>query len=277
MRLVLLLTLLIITGCKKEKDISSGQSQETGKNNVSYATGFQISELENGIKLIRINSPWPNSEAGFVYALIPRTQLDEARSLPEEVDAVIPIPVERLIVTSTTHIPVLEAIGIEKKLIGFPETRYISSPKTRNRIHKGEVAELGSNEFLNTEITIALEPDLVVGFGIDGKNKAYKAIESTGIPVVYNGDWTEETPLGKAEWIKFFAPFFELETKADSIFKTVELSYIKFKKLAQSSQQMPTVLSGALYKDVWYLPAGESWAAKFIEDANADYLWKDTE
>ncbi|MGI9546565.1 MAG: ABC transporter substrate-binding protein, partial [Flavobacteriaceae bacterium] len=47
--------------------------------------------------------------------------------------------------------------------------------------------------------------------------------------------------------------------------------------LAQSSRQMPTVLSGALYKDVWYLPAGESWAAKFIEDANADYLWKDTE
>ena len=277
MRLLFLLTLVIITSCKREKDISTGQSQLNQKDVVSYATGFHISQLDNGIKTIKISSPWPNSESGFVYALIPRDRFGEVKSLAGKVDAVIPIPVERLIVTSTTHVPALEALGVEQKLVGFPETKYISSPKTRTRIEKGKVAELGSNELLNTEMTIALEPDLVVGFGIDGQNKAYRAIESTGIPVVYNGDWTEETPLGKAEWIKFFAPFFGLEARADSIFRAIELNYVESKKLAQSNRQRPTVLSGALYKDVWFLPAGDSWAAKFIADANADYLWKDTE
>lgn len=243
---------------------------------VTYARGFHISEIENGIKIININSPWPNSESDFVYALIPKDQPVTKMDLSVHVDAVIPIPVERLIVTSTTHIPALEALGAEEKLIGFPETKYISSPKTRIRVQNGEISELGSNELLNTEMTIALEPDLIVGFSIDGRNKSYQAIESTGIPLVYNGDWTEHTPLGKAEWIKFFAPFFQMESKADSIFKNIEASYLKSMKLAQSKQERPRVLSGALYKDVWYLPAGESWAAKFIEDANGDYLWKDT-
>ena len=197
-------------------------------------------------------------------------------SVPFEADAIIPIPVERIIVTSTTHIPALEALGVEHTLVGFPETRYISSPKTRRCIDQGKVAELGANESLNTEISISLDPDLVVGFGIDNQNKAYRSIESTGIPVVYNGDWTEESPLGKAEWIKFFAPFFELESKADSIFNSIEANYLASVKLAKSAQKQPSVLSGALYKDIWYLPAGESWAAQFIKDANADYLWGHT-
>jgi iron complex transport system substrate-binding protein len=31
-----------------------------------------------------------------------------------------------------------------------------------------------------------------------------------------------------------------------------------------------------LYKDVWYLPGGNSWAAQFLKDANVHYLWEDT-
>ncbi|MEN8798277.1 MAG: ABC transporter substrate-binding protein [Flavobacteriaceae bacterium] len=224
--------------------------------------------------MLRVHSPWPDSDTGFVYALVPE-QVDQSE-IPGSVDAIISVPVKRIILTSTTHIPALEALGVEDRLVGFPETRYISSERTRKRIDEGLIAELGSNELLNTEVAIELEPELVIGFGIDGQNKAYQALENTGIPVAYNGDWTEPTPLGKAEWIKFFAPFFELESKADSIFSIIETNYLESKSLAQSARQTPTVLSGALYKDVWYLPAGESWAAGFIKDANADYLWKNT-
>jgi iron complex transport system substrate-binding protein len=79
-----------------------------------------------------------------------------------------------------------------------------------------------------------------------------------------------------AEWIRFFAPFFGKEKEADSIFSTIEKNYSEAKSLALRSKERPRVLSGALYKDVWYLPGGDSWAAKFVEDANAQYIWADT-
>jgi len=95
--------------------------------------------------------------------------------------------------------------------------------------------------------------------------------------VVYNGDWAEKTPLGKAEWIKFFAPFFQLEKEGNRIFKEIETAYQHAKDLASKASKRPTVMSGALYKDVWYLPGGSSWAAQFIKDANAAYLWANSD
>ena len=129
---------------------------------------------------------------------------------------------------------------------------------------------------MNTELVLSIQPDLVVGFGITSENKGYETLKRSKISVVYNGDWIEKNPLGKAEWIKFFAPFFAMEKKADSVFQSIEASYKEAKSLAQGAKQAPTVLSGALYKDVWYAPGGESWAAEFIRDANANYLWKGT-
>ncbi len=274
MRLIFFTCLFLIFGCKSEPKTDKDLSKSVVDIPISHARGFSISVLPNGIKLVSVHSPWPDSDTDYVYALVPE-KVDRSE-YPTSVNAVISVPVKRVILTSTTHIPALEALGVEDRLVGFPETRYISSEKTRNNIDKGLVAELGSNELLNTEVAIDLEPELVIGFGIDGQNKAYQTLENMGIPVVYNGDWTEPTPLGKAEWIKFFAPFFELESMADSIFSTIETSYRDSKSLARSAKNRPTVLSGALYKDIWYLPAGESWAAGFIKDANAEYLWNKT-
>jgi iron complex transport system substrate-binding protein len=111
---------------------------------------------------------------------------------------------------------------------------------------------------------------------LDGSNKSLKTIEKTGIPVLINADWRETHPLGKAEWIKFFGALYNKSKEADAIFKTIESGYLETKKLAQNVTQKPTVLSGAMYKDVWYLPHGESWPAQLIKDAGGHYLWADT-
>lgn len=244
--------------------------------NIEYAKGFTVEKWTNGLTVIKISSPWPNAKTSFTYALVPKEILGQIELNKEDFDAVIGVPVATLVATSTTHIPALEALGQTDKLVGFPDTKYISSLETRKRIDAGSVKELGQNESLNTEMIIALNPELVIGFGIDSNNKAYGTIMRSGIPVVYNGDWTEESPLGKAEWIKFFAPFFQQEAKADSIFKAIETDYQKTRLLASKAVNRPTVLSGSLYKDVWYLPGGKSWASQFLEDAYTDYLWKDT-
>jgi iron complex transport system substrate-binding protein len=70
---------------------------------------------------------------------------------------------------------------------------------------------------------------------------------------------------------------FDKEKQADSIFKAIETNYVNAKKTALLGLQKPTVLSGAIMsKDIWNLPAGESFVAQFLKDANLTYLWKDT-
>lgn len=275
--IAILSLILAPVSCKKKSEISLPETLKGDLNTINYAKGFSIENSASGITIIKVFSPWPESEKTFTYALIPKALKTLPKLYTKDYDAIINVPVERIIVTSTTHIPVLENLGVIDKLIGFPDTRYISSEVTRKNIDKGKITDLGNNESINTEMAINLNPDLIVGFSINNQNKAYETLRRTNIPVVYNGDWTEETPLGKAEWIKFFAPFFGLEKEAENIFKTTETNYLAAKALAMKATKKPTVLSGALYKDVWYLPGGKSWAASFINDANANYLWSNTE
>lgn len=242
---------------------------------LKYAKKFSI-EKSGAITIIKVFAPWPDADQDFTYALIPREKAAAITLNKDAYDAIILTPVERIVVTSTTHIPTLEMLGVEHTLVGFPDTDYISSEKTRTLIDAGKIKDIGQNNQINMELLVDLQPELVVGFSINNSNPAYKKIQKVNIPVVYNGDWTEGTPLGRAEWVQFFAPFFHKETKALEVFNTIEKNYTEAKQLALKATKKPTVLAGAMYKDIWYLPAGESFQAQYLLDANADYLWKDS-
>ena len=273
---VLSLIALILISCRGNPEQKQLQVQDqinrTWK--PDYARGFYVEEMKSGIHYLTVNSPWPGAARTFRYALVPRAKLNSHRHLIDSVDGVIGVPVNRVILTSTTHIPALEILELEDRLVGFPGLEYISSPGVRNRIASGNVVELGVNETLNTELAIALDPDIVVGFGVSGAPSSYTTLEASGIPVVYNGDWMEENPLGKAEWIVFFGLLFDGKKAAEKAFRRVEQAYMEARKLAANAPARPTVLSGSLYRDIWYLPGGSSWAAQFIKDANAEYLWE---
>ncbi|HIE44643.1 MAG TPA: ABC transporter substrate-binding protein, partial [Flavobacteriaceae bacterium] len=161
----------------------------------------------------------------------------------------------------------------EQTLVGFPNTKYISSPKTRSLIKNGAVKELGKEQNINTELLLDLQPDLVIGFSLNSNNKMFTNIEKAGIPVILNGDWLEKTPLGRAEWIKFFGVLFNKEKQADSLFNHIEKEYLQAKKIALKAINKPKILSGAMYQDKWNLPAGDSYAAQFLKDANVNYPW----
>ena len=133
------------------------------------------------------------------------------------------------------------------------------------------------NRLFNTEILISLQPDVVIGFTMGDTSKMYDIVEKNGIPVIFNGEWLEETPLGRAEWIKFFGALFDKDKLADSIFRDIESKYIVAKEKAQDAKNRPTILTGVLYKDKWSLPAGGSFMAKLLEDANTNYLWRETQ
>lgn len=281
LRILLFSCFICFFGCKKETKSTSNPLQEVknevvsnSETSITHAKGFTIEKTPE-LTIIKVISPWPDAEKTFTYALIDRKKAATI-TLPKDVyDAIVLTPIENIVVTSTTHIPSLDALGVIDKLKGFPGTQYISSEKARTLIDKGEIKELGMNESMNTELTIALQPEVIIGFSINNTNKTYKTLQDARIPVVYNGDWNEQTPLGKAEWIKFFAPFFNKEAEANQIFKTIETEYTKAKEIAKKVATVPTALSGAMYKDIWYLPGGNSFQAQFFKDANVDYLWKD--
>ncbi len=264
--IVFILSLILFINCTTDKKITSKNSSS------QYAKGFEIHEFDDYKKLI-IKFPYPNSKQQFSYFLVD----DSTDKTQFYADAIlIHIPIKSIVVTSTTHIPMLELLNVQNSLVGFPNTEYISSKKTRILIDKNQIRELGNDNSINTEILIDLNPTLVMAFAMSAGNKSLGTIEKAGIPVIYNGDWLEKTPLGRAEWIRVFGALYNADKKADSIFKSIKNNYNQAKEIAVNSKSQPTVLSGALFKDVWNLPAGESFVAQFLADANANYLWKDT-
>ena len=263
-----LLFLLITVSCKKETVKVDDQTQ--AESSIKYAKGFDIVE-DNGVKKLVIKSAYQNSKEVTEYIIKNKSE----KNTPLE--NTIYTPIQKIVVTSTTHIPMVELLNEETSIIGFPYARYVSSEKTRQLIDAGKIKEIGKETSLNTEILLDLQPELVVGYSVSSADKSLTTIQKAGINVIYNGDWLEETPLGRAEWIKFFGVLFDKEKQADSIFKVIEGNYLVAKQIALKSTKKPTILSGAIMsKDIWNLPAGESFVAQFIKDANLNYLWKHT-
>ncbi|MBL4604985.1 MAG: ABC transporter substrate-binding protein [Flavobacteriaceae bacterium] len=268
--LILCFSFIFLTSCDAEKSKKSEISKLKVKSQIRYAKGFDIQYFEK-YKKLTIKHPYPDSEEVFEYIIS-----NDINTTVKGIEK-IQTPIQKVVVTSTTHIPILELLGVEDRLVGFQSTRYVSSEKTRRRIDSGFVKELGKKSALNTEVLFELDPDIVIGFAMTKTNKTYNFIEQNNIPVILNGDWLEETPLGRAEWIKFFGVLFEKEKEADSIFRVIESNYLAAKKIAMNSKKMPTILSGAIMsKGIWNLPAGGSYVAQYLKDANTDYLWKDS-
>ena len=263
-------SMVFLFGCKtnNEKD---NTKISTVTNSVKYAKGLELFHYK-GFTVMKVTKPWPEATTGFTYILKEKDGIipDSLKQFP-----VISIPIHSIVVTSTSHIPALEMLGVENSLIGFPTTNFISSSKTRKRIDDGKVREVGVNESLNTEVLIDLKPDAIVTFGINNNNSTIDNLMKSGIHVFINGDWTEQSPLGKAEWIKFFGALYDIDTKANTLFNSIEANYNVALALAEKTTVKPNVLSGSIYQDKWYVPLGESWASIFIRDAKANYLWKD--
>lgn len=272
---LLLLVLALVLSCKNDESKQENTITTGQKLDLKYATGFSIINYNN-YKVLEVNSPWPKSKKKYRYLFLTKEQAMVSTFNKEKYDGIVTTPIEKIVVTSTTHIPALELLKVEKSLVGFPGTDYISSERTRMRIENNQVRELGKNESINTEVLLELQPNLVIGFGVDGVNKTFETIKKLGVPVIYNGDWVETSALAKAEWIKFFGVLYNKEKEADSIFNEIEANYLEAKKLAAQAKKQPTALSGALHKDVWYLPSGTSPEAQFLKDANVNYLWSET-
>jgi iron complex transport system substrate-binding protein len=264
-----LLLAFTLVQCKKE---TTTKAELNPVNEIAYAKGFSIIN-HKGYSIVKVSNPWPKADKTYTYVL-----KEKNGNVPDSLKQflTINVPIKNIVVTSTTHIPSLEMLGVEKTLVGFPNLNYISSEKVRNLIDAKKIKELGTNQSLNTEVLIDLQPEVIIGYGIDNSNPTLDNLEKNGLKVLLNGDWNEQTPLGKAEWIKFFGALYGKQAKANEIFSKIEKDYLKTVAIAKRATTNPTILAGDMFEDKWYLPQGTSWGCQLLKEAKGNYLWAET-
>lgn len=270
LKMIFTASFFILIGCKKNENAAIVKA-ENATNSIEYATGLSIVKYED-YSVVTVSNPWPNANKDFKYIL-----KEKDAKVPDSLETytTVQVPLTSVVVTSTTNIPFLEMLEVENKLVGFPHTDYISSEKTRALIDKGSVKNVGQNEKLNIEQLIELSPDLIVTFGVDNNNPMLDNLKKSGLKVLIQGDWMEQSPIGKAEWIKLYGALFGKEEQAKELFDKIVQSYNQAKKLVADKPATSKVLYGSMYEDVWYVAKGNSWVAQFMQDAKSNYLWAD--
>ncbi|WP_235954885.1 ABC transporter substrate-binding protein [Cyclobacterium salsum] len=240
---------------------------------LAYAQGFSIYKAASGY-LLEIHSEQGQTDRFLIQD--PSKSSDKA--FPE-LTGTIPMGSKKIILTATTQIPHLSYLGAADRLMAFPNLDLISSPTVRRRIASGEITELGTGPSPDLERIIASEPDWVMVSGFGEVLNLAERLNAAKIPVVVNNDFLEGHPLGKAEWIKATGALLGKLEDADSIFSAIESNYLNSSKITTAIplEKRPTVLSGTLYKDIWYAPGKDSWVARLIGDAGGNYVFKQQE
>ena len=155
---------------------------------------------------------------------------ERSKPLPPELSGatVLRVPLQKVVALSSAQIGYLLRLGLEDRIVGVGEGRYIADSAFYVRVAAGEVAEVGNGPTLSLEKLVALAPDLVMNFATGGGHDDYERILSLGVPLMLASEWQEESPLAKAEWIKLYGLLFGVETLADSIFEQSKNNYLKF-------------------------------------------------
>ena len=244
------------------------------KAQIDYAKGFQV-EYRQHYKVVTVREPWREATDIFQYVLV-----QCGAPVPEGFDRaqVIEVPAQTAIALSTTQLPHFTKLGILDRAIGINRIDSVNTPEVRQKFDRGALIEVGSGSTLNVEAVLAARPDLVLTFGTGNTaTDSHPKLLELGIPVAIVAEYMESSPLGRAEWLKFTALFFNREAKAEEVFAAIARRYEAAAQRARSVADRPTVFAGFGYRGTWHVPGGKSYVAQFLHDAGADYLWAESD
>lgn len=262
----MLLPMLMLVSCK-DKPAASEAVFVAQPVELLYAKGFTIEQMEHYRKVV-VNNPWQNNVPLAVYYLVNHDSVNTPTDGMK-----VKVPVSSLAVSSVTQVAFLDALNAADLISGSTSPELIFNARVQANIAAGSVVHLGDAFSINVERTMLLKPSVLVMSGYKQDDPYAVRVQQAGIPVVYNNEWMEETALGRAEWIKFMALFTARETLADSIFNAISTEYIRLKSLMQEQTSWPTVLTGSSFRGTWYMPGGQSYMARILEDAGARYFY----
>lgn len=257
MRLLLFTFLLFVSACT-----SNSEKQQTSENHdaqyaVHYATHFRFStNKKNGEKVLEIIHP---DTKKVMVQLTPLTAN------------------KNVIALSATFIGMMDKLQLTSFISGISEVKYIHNQAILDNFKHKKVIEVGYDTQLALEPIIASKPALILHSGYSSEFPHQKQLETVGIQCIPIYDWREESPLGKAEWIKVYGFLYGKEKEAEQLFSAIETSYTELKEQAKKLKPSALILSGNVIGSEWYCPAGKSFYAEFLKDANITYNYFEAE
>ncbi len=265
-----LLLCLVATACKPGKP--SAKTERTAADsvmNLRYAQGFQVAYFPQ-YKKVSVKSPWTSGQQ--VYYLY---HGEKPADLPQDGPA-IRIPLQKVALTSCTHVGFMDRLGLLTRVGACCNLPMVYQSEIRQAAADGRVADLGDNFAINAEKTISLGLDAMFWSGYGQVDTKVKFLQQAGLPVVENNEWMEKELLGRAEWLRFMAVFFDEEVMADSLFLASVEAYTNLKQLAAADSLVPkkTILAGENFRGTWYVPGGGSYMAQLFRDAGASYYFE---
>jgi len=257
--LILLSLLILIAACKPHSNKNnSSHGQAFHPIHLEYAKSFRLFEDDNNFKLEITDENSGKTISSYLF--------------PKQI-TVLP----KTAFFSSTVIGYLEELDQLQTVIGIEKLNGVYNPKLNEQIKQGNIKEYVDYSLVNPEKLRKHSVNTVFyslyGPELNPLDEKLKKLEITAIPLL---EWKEQHPLGKAEWIKVYGVIYGCFELAEKKFAAIEKEYNEIKKsAAEKVLKDQKVLTSMMFQDIWYLPGGNSYMAKFIKDAGGDYVLKD--
>jgi len=237
------------------------------KSLVEYAEGFDLYQYDSITKVVVYHPVLPEEVIETFYV----AGQSKADSFQENKHFFVS-PIDSVAIFSATQINALDKLNLLDKIVGVSEASYIKNSYVQQQYSDGKITELAGSGDFYVETTMMVNPSVI--FYSPSKVIESHPLEVTGVPLIPFYDYMETDPLGRAEWLKFTAVFFNRYGQADSIFRLIEAEYKNYREIVGNTANKPTIFSDKYFNGQWYVPGGKSYLAKLFADAGADYIWK---
>ncbi len=268
--ILLILAALFLSSCGNVSKQSPCHPLDQTLYQPEYATGFDIRSNGMQSSLITVHNPWQGADSVTTQLFIARNNENAPDGFAGQI---INGDARRIVTMSSTHIAMLNAVNADSLVVGVSGIDYITNPTIqKNRAHIGDV---GSDGNINYELLLTLNPDIVLLYGVNGSSSMESKLTELCIPYMYVGDYLEESPLGKAEWLIAIAEITGNRDNGIRRFSEIAAAYDALKsKVAESAPDAPSVMLNTPYGDSWFMPSTESYMARLISDAGGNYIYK---
>lgn len=235
-----------------------------------YASGFKILGAANAAStLIQVYNPWQGAKDVEMSYFIAR---NGEKAPAGFTGPTIPAGAKRIVCMASSYIAMLDALGQTDRIVAVSGINYVSNPYIL--AHKDAIKDMGPE--MNYELLLGLKPDVVLLYGIgDAQTAVTDKLKELAIPYMYVGEYLEESPLGKAEWLVALSELTDSREKGTEVFRAIPKRYQALKALTESVEQRPTVMFNTPWNDSWMMPSTKSYMARLVVDAGADYIYKD--
>lgn len=268
MKRILLFILLagVLSGCRGKAASSAVFTRAVYT--PQYASGFDILGVEGWQStVIRVRNPWQGAKEVEMAYFIARNGEKPPRDFR---GGVIRAGAERIVCMSSTYIAMLDALGQVGRVVGVSGMEYISNPHVLAR--RDEIKDVGAE--INYESLVGLKPDLVLLYGVsDALAATTDKMNELGIPYMYVGDYLEESPLGKAEWMVVLSELTDCRAAGERVFGAVPERYDALKRLVSGVTRRPAVMLNTPWNDSWMMPSVNNFVVRLIRDAGGDYIY----